>query len=128
MSEPAAQEEWRARKVRDWLLAVLRFAVTLDLSDRAGVLAIAEEMDRSGSRVDVPGFSFFVRTSIHLCDGILAANDPETAAGLRSHLKRIDDHRLRRALEAAIEFGRPTNASLAKKRNRGDLWKGLKQE
>jgi hypothetical protein len=45
MADAAAQEE--SQKIRHWLLAILRFAVTLDPS---AVLAMAEEMDRLGSR------------------------------------------------------------------------------
>ena len=44
MGEMAAHE-WRTKKVRDWLLAILRFAVTLEQTDRTSVLAMAEEMD-----------------------------------------------------------------------------------
>ena len=37
---------WRTKKVGDCLLAILRFAVTLEQTDRTSVLAMAEEMDR----------------------------------------------------------------------------------
>ena len=37
--------ERHARAVRDWQLAILRFAVTLDDADRSAVLAIAREID-----------------------------------------------------------------------------------
>jgi len=44
MSDLTARDEW----VRNWLLAILRFAVTLQQADRAGVLAMAKDMDRRG--------------------------------------------------------------------------------
>ena len=37
------------RAVEEWLLSVLRFAITLDEVDRAAVLAAAADMDRRGS-------------------------------------------------------------------------------
>jgi hypothetical protein len=126
MSDTAAHKEWRSKKVRDWLLAILRFAVTLEKSDRATVLTLASEMDRPGSRVASTAFAFFIRISTELCNAIADKDDPKRVATLRSHLKRIDDHRLRRALEAAIEFGQAaTISSRARKRDRGDLWKGF---
>ena len=95
-----APQACRTRKVKEWLLAVLRFALTLEPADRTTVLAIAEEMDRFGSPAAL--FSFFVKTSIELCDAIADTNDPRRVTTLRRHLRRIDDHRLRRTFEAAI--------------------------
>jgi len=102
--DAAAQEEWQNQKVRDWLLAILRFAVTLEQTDRVTVLVMAKEMDRSGSRVDQTPFAFFVRTSTEFCNAIAYKGDPNRVGALRDHLRRIGDLRLRRALEAAIEF------------------------
>ena len=132
MSDAAAQQEWRNKWVRHWLLAILRFAVTLEQTDRAAALAVAEEMDRVGWRSeDQPTFKFFGRTSTELCSAIADREDPKTVAVLRLHLKRIDDHRLRRALEAAIELGDLSAAakkvSKAKKHECRDLWKGLRR-
>lgn len=113
----------REKRVRDWLLAILRFAVTAEQNDRAIVLAIAKDMDLSG--LHATAFAFFARTSTELCDAIADRNDPRRVATLSRHLRRIDDHRLRRALEAAIEFEQAaTTSSKAKKRDRGDLWRG----
>jgi hypothetical protein len=106
MSDVIAWEEWRAKKVRDWLLAILRFAVTLHDADRSAVLVIAEEIDKLGSRAeDQSAFKFFRRTSTELCSAILDKQNSMRSAILRLHLKRIDDCRLRRAFEAAIKFG-----------------------
>jgi hypothetical protein len=132
MSDAAAQQEWRNKWVRHWLLAILRFAVTLEQADRAAALAVAEELDRMGWRSeDQPTFEFFGKTSTELCNAIADIEDPKTAAILQLHLKRIDDRRLRRALEAAIELGDFTaaerNVSKAKKDERCGLWKGLRR-
>ena len=126
MRDVIAREKW----VRDWLLAILRFAVTLEQADRAVVLAIAKEMDRRGVGVASTAFAFFARTSNELCDAIADRDDPKRVATLRRHLGRIDDRRLRRALEAAIEFGDASQEikSAGKIRTPGsqDLWKGLR--
>src|SRR5258708_4145623 len=50
--------EWRAKTLRAWQLAILRFAVTLDNADRLAVMAIAGEIDRLGHD-SKPDFSFF---------------------------------------------------------------------
>ena len=104
LREAAAQGERRTKQVREWLLAILRFAVTLEQTDRATLVAMAKELDRSGSRGDQTAFAFFVRTSTTFCNAVADKDDPKRVATLRHHLSRIDDHRLRRALEAAIEF------------------------
>ena len=112
----------REKRVRNWLLAILRFAVTAEQNDRAIVLAIAKEMDRS--ELHATAFAFFVRTSTELCNAIADRNDPRRVATLTRHLSRIDDHRLRRVLQAAIEFEQAaTTSSKGRKRDRAGLWK-----
>jgi hypothetical protein len=61
MSSSVPKNEWYAKTLRAWQLAILRFAVTLDNADRLAVLAIASEIDRLGPRHGgKPGFSFFL--------------------------------------------------------------------
>jgi len=103
MRDAAAHEERRTKKVRDWLLAILRFAVTLEQADRTTVSVMAREMDGSGSG-DQTAFAFFVRTSSKFCNAIANKDEPKRVATLRHYLRRVYDHRLQRALEAAIEF------------------------
>ena len=50
--------EWRAKTLRAWQLAILRFAVTLDNADRLAVMAIAGEIDRLGHD-EQTGFQLF---------------------------------------------------------------------
>lgn len=131
MSDLTAQDEWRTKRVKDWLLALLRFAVTLHDADRSAVIVIAEEIDKLGSRAeDRSAFKFFRSTSTELCSAILDKQNPKTSAVLRLHLNRIDDSRLRRAFEAAIEFGDASqvikSAGKIRKRGSQDLWKGLR--
>ena len=126
MSSSVPGSEWRARTLRAWQLAMLRFAVTLDNADRLAVMAIATEIDRLGPQHDgKPDFGFFRRTSAELCAAILRPNEL-SAAILRQYLARIDDGRLQRAFAAAIETSELETSSAGKpfKRNHG-LWRGL---
>jgi len=118
--------EWSARTLRAWQLAILRFAVTLDNADRLAVMAIANEIDRLGSRHDgKPDFSFFRRTSAELCAAIQTPNELSPMV-LRQYLARIDDDRLKHVLAATFEADQPKLSSIGKpfKRNNG-LWRGL---
>ncbi len=130
MNEVAGKDEL-AQKARNWLLAILRFAVTLEQTDREAVLKIAHELDRPRTDSTRANFAFFTRTSLDFCDAISDKNNPERTAILRRHIARIEDSRLKRALEAAVDSGADQGGSyrpmrvLPKKRWRGDLWKGL---
>jgi hypothetical protein len=131
MRDSVVQAECRTKKVRDWLLALLRYAITLHDADKLAALEIAEEIDKLGSRVDAqPAFNFFRRSSTELCSAIADKRDPNRNAILQRHLKRIDDHRLRRAFAAAIEFRETfetvTTANKIRKRGSLDLWEGLR--
>jgi hypothetical protein len=131
MSDAVVGDEWRTKMVRDWLLAILRFAVTLHDIDRSAVLATAEEIDRLGkSSEDQSAFKFFRNTSIEICSAILEKQNSRGSAVLRLHLNRIEDCRLRRAFAAAIKFGDSSqtikSAGKISKRGSQDLWKGLR--
>jgi hypothetical protein len=124
--------EWRARTLRAWQLAILRFAVTLDNADRLAVMAIASEIDRLGQQHDGKlDFSFFRRTSAELCTAMLRPNEL-TPTLLRQYLARIDDDRIKRVFAATIEAEQLDEADQSKKpsirkpskRDNG-LWEGL---
>ena len=76
-----------SRRIREWLLGILRFAVTLEQCDRAAVMYLAAEMDRFGSSTTQSRFSYFTRTSAKLCDCIIAKRDFDNLAQLRFHIK-----------------------------------------
>jgi len=130
MRDSVVQADCRTKMVRDWLLALLRYAVTLHDVDKSAVVVIAEEIDKLGSRAeDQSAFKFFRRTSADLCSAILDKQNSKASAVLRLHLKRIDDRRLRRAFEAAIDedtYRIVGSANKIRKRGRQDLWKGLR--
>jgi hypothetical protein len=118
-----ASQDRRAGQLREWLLLILRFAVTRDSNDQAGVFGKADELDSLGLQWRPSAPSFFRRTSAEICHAITATDDPKRAAILKRHLARIDDLRLRRAFQAAVEpEGRSPQASKAKQRS---LWTGL---
>lgn len=126
MNMNAPDVEWRAKTLRAWQLAVLRFAVTLDNADRLAVMAIANELDRLGPQHDSkPDFSFFRRTSAELCLAILRPNELSPRI-LRQYLGRIDDDRLKRVFAAIIEADQPKDSSVSKPFKRdSSLWRGL---
>lgn len=102
----ATAHDWQARKVNNWLLAVLRFSLTLEPEDRAHVLAMADEIDRLQFVADQPKFSFFLRTSVELCNAVADLEYPGRNEVLHRHITRIDNPRLRRAFSAAVALER----------------------
>ena len=131
MRDVVDRNDWRGKKVEDWLLAILRFAVTLRDEDRSTVLVAAEEIDRLGMRSEEQSeFEFFRNTSIEICSAIVEKHNSRGSAVLRLHLNRIEDCRLRRAFAAAVKFGDSSqtikSASKFRKRGGQDLWKGLR--
>jgi hypothetical protein len=117
------------RMVREWLLLLLRFAVTLAPSDRSAALAMADELDALGLRWRPAAPRFFQRTSDEVCEAILLADDGHNNLVLRRHIARIGDPRLRRAFHAAIGlrpmFEQRQRSARRRKRKKQDLWKGL---
>lgn len=97
------------RKLQQWQLRLLCFAVTRDPDDRAAAFSFAAELDALG-RDGYRGFSFFFRTSWEVCDAILASGHQRSEATLRRHASRIEDPQLRRAFRSAVglpEIARP---------------------
>jgi hypothetical protein len=113
-------------KIDDWLLVILRFAITHELGDRAAISALATDLDRLGAHAGRSDFAFFARTSAEICDLIVGTDRPERVAALSRHIGMIDNDRLRRALEAALDMERPiTNGGRLRSRRGEDLWRGL---
>ncbi|HEY6258087.1 MAG TPA: hypothetical protein VIY51_20080 [Xanthobacteraceae bacterium] len=100
MTAVFGSHDWRDGKIREWLLRLLRFAVTRKSLDQSSVLAVADELDAVGLRSRLAAPRFFLRTSRAVCGAILANGEGE--AVLRAHIARIDDPRLRRAFQGAV--------------------------
>ena len=127
MNNQAAPERL-TRAIREWLLAILRFAITLEPADRAKVLVIARELDQLGQDSAAKAFAFFTRTSFEFCNAIADKDSPSRGVILRRQLLRIGDTRLRSALEAAIDLGSAApRAPKPTQYGHGDLWRGLKE-
>lgn len=121
---PGLHDDGQGRKVREWLLLLLRFAVTRDANDQLAVIGCAAELDSAGARW-ADGPSFFVRTSREVCQAIAMENDPHSLGVLTKHSRRIEDPRLRRAFQAAVDAA-PIRASVRGEDQRiQDLWRGL---
>jgi hypothetical protein len=125
MSDAIVQRQ-NSQRIEQWLFAILRFAISLEQNDRASALAVAAEIDRRGLVTTDSGFTFFVRTSVKLCDAIVKKSEPEAIATLRTHLRAIEHLPLRRAFEAALDL-EPVSSKRRNPltRSRDYLWKGL---
>ena len=122
ISDASDARDWGARQVREWLLLLLRFAITTDPKDLSATLALADEIDARGLEWRPSAPSFFRRTSNDVCKAIASLDDPKRAAILKRHLARIDDPALRRAFRAAVNFDERAAPS---QRNPRNLWFGL---
>ena len=115
---------WREKKIREWLLLLLRFAVTREREDRAAAQSFAEELDGIGASRRLARPSFFQRTNNEICDAIQTVENPKRAAILRRHIARIPEQRLRRAFSAALGLTKAEVQPPARGKTI-DLWKGL---
>jgi len=121
-----AAPDWRDRRIQEWLLLLLRFAVTREPADRSAVLALADELDSVGICWRPAAPSFFRRTSQEVCTAIDAAGSAQSEAILRRHVGRIEDARLRRAFAVVVGLKLvPRQVARKPKSKRGDLWRGL---
>src|SRR5215831_4768744 len=91
ISGTSADPDWGARQVREWLLLLLRFAVTSDPKDQSAALALADEIDALGLQWRPSAPTFFRRTASEVCEAITALDDPKRMAVLKRHLARIEN-------------------------------------
>ncbi len=123
--------DWHERRVREWLLLLLRFAITREPADRSAVCQLAAELDVSGLHWPRSAQRFFLRTSRELCAAILVNETEPNHALLRQHIARIDDARLRNAFAAVLGVEQSANAGSRvvelRPKNAG-LWRGLAHE
>ena len=79
-----ASRDWREGKIREWLLLLLRFAITREVADRSAVQTLASELDCVGLSSSAP--SFFRRTSQEVCAAVLTANRPDRRRPLKTRI------------------------------------------
>ncbi|UZE46962.1 hypothetical protein ONR75_18310 [Rhodopseudomonas sp. P2A-2r] len=128
MPAKALEEDNLPIALRSWLLASLRFAVTLQNEDKLVLLAVAAELDKHG--IAYPHldrcFNFFQRTSVGICQAIIGEPDERRTCLLHQHLARIPDERLRLAFAAAVQVSLPIEKTAKpRKPKKNNLWKGL---
>jgi hypothetical protein len=126
-----AKMDRQDRILREWLLLLLRFAITREHADQSAALTMAEELDSLGARWKPAAPRFFVRTTTEVCEAIVAVNDEQRDTVLQKHLARIDDPRLKRAFRSTVSLQsppEPPRQSAKGRRGRtSDLWKGLQE-
>jgi hypothetical protein len=118
---------WHERQIEDWLLLVLRFAITRRPEDRAAASALADQFDSLGAQGRQKS-EFFSRTTDNVCAALEAPANTGNTAILKTHLQRIEHRRLRRAFEAALGSEKPPLQPVEERkylRKRLDLWAGL---
>jgi hypothetical protein len=122
--------DWTEPMVREWLLLLLRFAITRQPSDRSAACAVAEQLDSLGRPAPPSAFHFFRRSSEELCQAILSTENRHAELVLRRHIMRIEDARIRLAFQAAVGIAPSFRSPAKNKRNRWrkdpDFWKGLR--
>ena len=119
-------QDWRAERIREWLLLLLRFAVTRDAKEEAVASAMADEIDALGRRWRPLAPGFFRRTTDELCKALTAPDDPTRTTIVKKHLARIDDPRLRQAFAAAADIERRPSPAFSKLEGQR-LWAGLRR-
>jgi hypothetical protein len=120
MTSDVVPDEDEDQRLQQWLLLLLRFAITRRPIDRVAVIAMSQELDSIGGRPPATP-RFFVKSANEVCQAISANNGIEDAV-LRKHIARIAHPRLARAFRAAIQTER---AEQHRSRKSQDLWKGL---
>jgi hypothetical protein len=118
-------QDWRANRIREWLLLILRFAITCDPRDEAAVFAVADEIDALGQQWRPSAPSFFRRTSREVCAAITARDDPKRTPILKKHIARIDDPHLRRAFQAAVDVEQESRAPAGENKGQA-FWTGVR--
>jgi len=120
--------DWRERQIREWLLLLLRYAISHDAADQNAAFSFADELDSAGVWWRPRSPSFFRRTSQEVCAAIRSGATP-TNAILRKHIARIDNPRLKQAFAAAVGFQMASNlqqqSTQHRTRKRAALWRGL---
>jgi len=122
MSDRLAIDEQNRQKIDDWLLALLRFAITRDTADRTAAVEFARLLD-AGETGAMRSATFFARTTVEVCQAI-GANDRSQISILRRHLARIENPRLRNAFRAAVGL-EASDAPPSQALSRAYFWEGL---
>jgi hypothetical protein len=125
--DASKSQNWRVRRVQEWLLLLLRFAITRHPDDQEAALRTAGEIDSLGIKDGSSAPSFFRRSTTEVCGAIAASeHGSERHEILTKHLARIEDPRLRRAFRAGVDLDESSQQRTVRAR-RQDLWRGRKR-
>lgn len=119
-------QDWTTNQVREWLLLLLRFAITQDPKDADAATSAANVIDSLGLERGASAPTFFRRTNDDVCRAIVALDDPKREAVLKEHLKRIDDVRLKAAFRAVLDIEKRSSPGVSSNKRR-DLWTSLRR-
>lgn len=112
--------------LQNWLLLLLKLAITQDQADRSAAIEMAAELD---SCTKSPTFGYFSRTNREVCDAITQGGTDHSKAPLLRYASQIENLRLRRAFLGAVGISEqhPTKPSRSTVRRMPstDLWRGL---
>jgi hypothetical protein len=100
------------RRLNDWLLLVLRFAIAREDDDRARAIASAAELD-AGDHPKRSSFTFFQRITCEFCRAIVAVRDERSEIILRNFATHIDDPRLKAAFYGCLDLTATSNNQAA---------------
>lgn len=124
-TDPSTSVEQHAKTLRAWHLSLLRFALTLENSDRQQVATVAQEIDQTGLTSDArQDFRYFRRLSEELCRAVAEQNNTQSSL-LYSYIAKIEDARIRRAFAAIMGLDDHMSAANKTSKTRDMLWSGL---
>ena len=115
--------------LQQWLLLILRFAITRDEADCAIIGEQSMALDAIG-RTDGSAFCYFSKTSQALCDAIRQSESKAAKTRLKQYALHIDNPRLRQAFLGAVGLHEQPLPKQHYARQRpprsSDLWRGLR--
>lgn len=131
MSDSSGPFGWHHQMLQNWLLLILKFAITREDADRAAILDQATALDSLDQNQPERSFCYFVQTSRALCDAVQQNETQASRLRLLQHAARIDNPRLKQAFLGAIGLNEQSRhkRSSARQQNklRSDhLWRGLR--
>jgi hypothetical protein len=86
---------------------------------------MADEIDALGHQSRPSAPTFFRRASGEVCEAINALEDPRRITILKKHIARIDDPRLRRAFQAAVDLERGSRPAATEHKHQ-HFWAGMR--
>ena len=103
MSNVHGTNGWHHQMLQQWLLLILKFAITREETDRTEILEQATALDSLNGN-QVATFRYFTQTSCELCDAIRHSETEPSKARLKQYASNIDNPRLRQAFLGTVDL------------------------